>query len=200
MHGRLRLRQSAFFVFDGDVRAILIYGGTMKGTIVKCMEEMVTKRFGETKWKESLKKAGIPEARRYATMEDIEDSEILGIMKGMSGTAYSSMDQTMEAFGEYWSSVYAPALYGVYFAKATSTREMLLNLDKIHVTVTQTMKPARPPRFKYEWKGDDTLIMHYDSNRGLVALMPGLIRGLGKFYKDNPKVRLSGNAVEIKFQ
>jgi hypothetical protein len=171
----------------------------MKGTIVKCLEELVTKKFGDAKWKESLKKAGIPESRRFATMEDVEDTEILAIMAGMSSVAFSSMDQTMEAFGEYWSSVYAPALYGVYFAKAKSTREMLLNLDQIHVSVTNTMKPAHPPRFRYEWKGDDTLIMHYNSNRQLVALMPGLVRGLGKYYKDNPKVRLSGNAVEIKF-
>jgi hypothetical protein len=91
-------------------------------------------------------------------------------------------------------------LYAVYFGKAKSTRELLLNLDQIHVAMTKSMKSAQPPRFRYEWKGDNDLVMHYDSNRGLVALMPGLIRGLGKYYKDAPQVKVHGNAVQVHFQ
>jgi len=34
----------------------------------------------------------------------------------------------------------------------------------------------------------------------LVALMPGLIRGLGKYYKDAPQVKVHGNAVQVHFQ
>lgn len=171
----------------------------MKGTIVKCMEELVTKRFGAPKWKETLKQAGLPENRLFTTTEDVAEPEILALMKGIGAAAGLSMEQVMEAFGEYWSSVYAPALYEVYFAKAKSTKEMLVNLDQIHVAMTRTMKSAHPPRFRYEWKGDNHLVMHYDSSRGLVALMPGLIRGLGKYYKDHPKVSLAGNAVQVQF-
>jgi hypothetical protein len=171
----------------------------MKGTVVKCMEELVTKKFGVEKWKQSLKNAGLPENRFFTTGEDVAELEILGIMKGIATAAALSMDQVNEAFGEYWSSVYAPALYDVYFAKAKSTREMLLNLDQIHVAMTRTIKNARPPRFTYEWKGDNTLVMQYDSSRGMVALMPGLIRGLGKYYKDKPKVTVSGNALQVQF-
>ena len=172
----------------------------MKGTIVKCMEELVTKKFGAAKWKESLKNAGLPEARYFSITEDVAEAEILAIMKGIAGAASLSMEQVMEAFGEYWSSVYAPDLYAVYFGKAKSTRELLLNLDQIHVAMTKSMKSAQPPRFRYEWKGDNDLVMHYDSNRGLVALMSGLIRGLGKYYKDAPQVKVHGNAVQVHFQ
>ena len=171
----------------------------MKGTIVKCMEELVTKKFGVEKWKQSLKDAGIPENRFFTTGEDVAEPEILAIMRGISTAAAISMEQVMEAFGEYWSSVYAPALYDVYFAKAKSTREMLANLDKIHVSMTKTIKNAHPPRFTYEWQGENTLIMTYDSDRGLVALMPGLIRGLGKYYKDKPQVTTTGNALKVHF-
>ena len=65
--------------------------------------------------------------------------------------------------------------------------------------MTKTMASAHPPRFRYEWQGDKHLIMHYQSQRGLVALMPGLIRGLGKYYKDNPSVSLNGNDVHVQF-
>jgi hypothetical protein len=171
----------------------------MKGTVVKCMEELVTKKFGVEKWKQSLKNAGLAEGRQFTTGEDVAEPEILAIMTGIGTAAGITNEQVYEAFGEYWSSVYAPEIYDVYFAKAKNTKEMLLNLDKIHVQMTRTIPSAHPPRFTYDWKGEDTLIMNYDSNRGLIALMPGLIRGLGKYYKDNPKVTLSANAIQIQF-
>ena len=172
----------------------------MKGTIVKCMEDLVTKKFGVAKWKESLKNAGLPENRYFSVSDDVPDAEIMAIMKGIATAGNLTMDQVMDAFGDYWSCVYGPDLYNVYFAKAKSTRELLLNLDNIHVVMTKSIKSAHPPRFSYEWKNDKVLVMQYQSQRGLVALMPGLIRGLGKYYKDNPKVTVSQNQVEVQFQ
>jgi methyl-accepting chemotaxis protein len=163
------------------------------------MEELVTKKLGAEKWKESLKNAGLPESRYFTVTEDVAEPEILAIMGGIAKASSLSMEQVMEAFGEHWSCVYAPVLYDVYFAKAKNTREMLLNLDQIHVAMTKTIKSARPPRFTYEWTAKDVLVMHYDSIRGMVALMPGLIRGLGKYYKDNPKVTVTGKSIEVRF-
>jgi hypothetical protein len=171
----------------------------MKGTIVKCLEDMTTKRFGGAKWKESLTKAGMKADRSFRTLEDIPDTDVMGLFKGIAGATSLPLEQVMEAFGEHWSSIYAPTLYGAYFAKAKTTRELLLELDKIHEIVTRTMKLARPPRFHYEWRGDKHLIMRYESTRGLVALMPGLIRGLGKYYKENLQVSLTGNEVHVNF-
>ena len=41
--------------------------------------------------------------------------------------------------------------------------------------------------------------MHYSSPRGLVALMPGLIHGVAKFYREKVGVRVEGSAVHITF-
>ncbi len=171
----------------------------MKGTIVKCLEELVTEKFGVEKWTESLKKAGIPEWRNFTTFCDVDETEVMGIMKGIAGVASLSMEQLMEAFGEYWSTVYGPNIYEVYFADAKCARELLLNLDHIHEVMTKSIKFARPPRFRYEWKGDKLLIMHYESSRGLIALMPGLVRGVGKYYKESLIVTVVGRAVHVQF-
>ena len=171
----------------------------MKGTIAKCIEELVTAKFGAPKWKEVLKKAGLSEFKLYSTMEDVEDKEVMGLIQAASSVSGLPMAAVLEAFGEYWSNTYAPKVYGVYFTKAHSTREFLANLDDIHVTMTRTIKNAHPPRFTYEWKGDKDLVMHYESSRGLVALMPGLIAGLGKHFKDSPKVRTQGNDIHVHF-
>jgi len=171
----------------------------MKGTIVKCVEELVTTKFGKDKWKECLKKAGLSEQRIYATTEDVPDAEVMGIVKSVSAVASLSMEQVMDAFGDYWCTVYAPGIYKVYFDKAKNAREFLLNLDQVHTTMTKSIKSAKPPHFRYEWQGDKHLIMHYNSERGLVALMPGLVRGVGKYYKEDLKVNTAGNKVHIHF-
>lgn len=171
----------------------------VKGSVVSCMEDLVNKKFGPAKWKESLQKAGMPPSRLFSTMEDVPDAEILALMKGIADANSLSMPQVMEAFGEHWSSVYAPTVYKTYFSSAKSSRELLLNLNQIHLAMTKTMKSAQPPQFRYEWQGDKHLVMHYESRRGLVALMPGLIHGLGKYYKDHPTVSIIGNAVHIQF-
>lgn len=171
----------------------------MKGTIVKCIEELVSGKFGVSKWKESLKKAGLPETKTYSTLDDVPDSEVMALIKSASEVSALPMSQVMSAFGEYWSTVYGPRIYKSFFDSAKSTRELLLKLDDIHVGMTRTMKSARPPRFTYEWHGEKHLVMHYKSDRGLAALMPGLVSGLGKYYKDCPSVRLSGGDVHIMF-
>jgi hypothetical protein len=171
----------------------------MKGTIVKCMEELVSAKFGAAKWKECLKRAGFAESKTYSTLEDVSDGEVMALMKAVGEAAALNSAQVMSAFGEHWSLVYGPRVYKAYFDAAKSTREFLLKLDEVHVAMTRSIKSAKPPRFTYEWQGDKHLVMHYQSARGLVALMPGLIAGLGKYYKDHPSVRLAGNAVHVQF-
>lgn len=46
----------------------------MKGTMVKCMEELVIEKFGAWKWKESVEKAGVPEGRIFTTLCDIDEA------------------------------------------------------------------------------------------------------------------------------
>ncbi len=131
--------------------------------------------------------------------QDGADSEVMALMKGVGEAAGLSAQQVMAAFGDHWSTAYAPRVYKSYFDAARSTRDFLLKLDEVHVVMTRSIKSAKPPRFSYEWQGDKHLVMHYNSDRGLVALMPGLIAGLGKYCKDRPSVRIAGNAVHVHF-
>ncbi|MEM1418387.1 MAG: heme NO-binding domain-containing protein, partial [Myxococcota bacterium] len=62
------------------------------------------------------------------------------------------------------------------------------------------MANARPPRFQYDESDPTKLVMHYNSERGLVALMPGLAKGIGQYYGEEVEVSLDGNAVNIEFK
>ena len=171
----------------------------MKGTILKCLEELVTARFGAGRWRASLREAGISEWKTFTMLSDVDEAEFMRVMEGVAKATSLSMEQTMEAFGEHWSTVYAPTVYEAYFSTAKTSRELLLNLDHIHDVMTKSMKSARPPRFRYEWQGDKHLIMHYESKRGLAILMPGLIRGVGKYFNEKLTVRMIGNEIHVQF-
>jgi hypothetical protein len=171
----------------------------MKGTIINCLEELVTRKFGDKEWRLSLKFAGLPQSKIYSTFEDVPDSEMHSLLQAVSTAVDLPVDGVMEAFGEYWSTVYAPRVYAAYYVGPKNARDLLLRLDDIHTAMTRSIKSARPPRFRYEWHGDKHLIMHYESKRGLVALMAGLVRGVGKYYGEYLNVSIVGNAVHIRF-
>lgn len=171
----------------------------MKGTILNCLEELVTRKFGAEQWRLSLKLADIPGSRIYGTFEDVPDREVHSLLKAVSAAVGLPLDGVMEAFGDYWSTVYAPRVYAAYYAGTKNSRDLLLHLDNIHAVMTRSLKSARPPRFRYEWHGETHLVMHYESKRGLVALMAGLVRGVGKYYGESLSVQIVGNAVHIRF-
>jgi len=171
----------------------------MKGTIVKCIEELAIRDFGQEKWKAALKGAGFKEHAYIATTADFADGEVMKLLESLSETGPIALPDLIEAFGDYWSTTYAPGIYGVYFEKAKSAKDLLLNLDHIHTAMTRSMKGAAPPHFQYEWENPKVLLMHYDSPRGMVAFMPALIRGVAKYYKERVTVSTNGNSVRVQF-
>ncbi len=181
---------------DGDLQP----KPTMKGTIVKCLEELVRKDFGDDKWSAVMERSGIEAGRVFSTMEDVSDETVLAMIGATAEVLGITPQVAMDAFGMHWSKTYAPKVYGVFFEKAKSAREFLLSLDGVHDTVTRRMENARPPRFVYDDQDPSKLTMRYESPRGLVALMPGLVKGVGALYGEEVDVSLVGNEVRIHFK
>jgi hypothetical protein len=172
----------------------------MKGTILKCLQELVISNFGKDKWEKSLEDAGLKKSTLFIPIMDVDDSQTMKIIEAVCKVLNISLTQAADAFGDYWVNVYSQKMYSNYYKEKTA-KEFLLNMDNIHVEITKTIKNARPPRFEYEWKDDKTLIMHYHSFRGLIDFVIGLVKGVGKFYKENIKVtKLGIGKIQIIFQ
>lgn len=170
----------------------------MKGTIIKCLEELVRKNYGDEKWKAILERTN-QKGKMFLTSADVPDADAVALIQATSTVLGISQDDAYEAFGNYWSTVYAPTLYPMYFSKAKTAREFLLGMQGVHETVTRTVKDAHPPKFTYDTSDPNRLVMNYASSRNLVALMPGLIRGVAKYYNEKVNVRASGNTLTIDF-
>jgi hypothetical protein len=170
----------------------------MKGTIVKCLEELVRTKHGDERWRAILARSGMSPTTLFFTMSVVPDGDVVALLGSTANVLGITLEAAMDAFGDYWSTTYAPSIYGAYFKKAKGAKEFLLNLDHIHVAMTKTAG-ASPPRFRYEWRGERLLVMHYDSPRGLVALMPGLIRGVGRYFNERLTVSVKANEVHVVF-
>lgn len=170
----------------------------MKGTIVRCLEEVVRKH-GDSKWQATLVAAGFPANKHFLMDDNVADEQVLTLIGAAAKVLGISQAQAHEAFGEHWSYAYAPKTYAFYFEQAKTARQFFLNLADVHVKITKRMANAAPPVFTYDDSDPERLVMNYQSKRGLVALVPGLARGIAKYYKEQIDVGLTGNRVTIRF-
>ncbi|GAB4420659.1 MAG: hypothetical protein OHK0032_16410 [Thermodesulfovibrionales bacterium] len=173
----------------------------MKGIVVLALREMVIGKFGKDKWEAALQKAGVKKGDLIIlATSDVDDSIVLKVVNSLCKVLNITLIQAADAFGDYWINVYTQKTYPAYYRRGKTAKEFLLELDKIHVELTAGIPNAHPPRFEYEWKDEKTLIMKYKSHRGLIDFVAGMIKGVGKFYKEDLKVSKLGNdKVEIVF-
>jgi hypothetical protein len=172
----------------------------MKGVIANCLEELVKENYGKGKWEDSLEKAGLPRDTRIMVTQVIDDASFLNLVAAVCHVLGITAVQAADAFGDYWVNSFAPKIYSPFYRNATTAKEFLLKMDGVHKSVTKHITNDRPPRFDYEWVNDRTLVMHYKSDRGLIDFLVGLIKGVGRYYKETLKVRKLGHSsVEIVF-
>ena len=172
----------------------------MKGAIVQCIGDLVKSNFGNDKWEKTLETAGISKTSFFTPIQNVDDEKVMKIIESVCKVANISPAQASDAFGDYWVNVYAPKLYGSYFKGANTSKELLLKMDDIHDKVTKNIPNALPPRFEYEWKNAKTMILKYKSKRGLIDILLGLVKGVGKYYKEDLKVtKLSNDKLQVIF-
>lgn len=172
----------------------------MKGVIANCLGNLIKEKFGKDKWEEVLEQAGLSRITQFLSTQDIDDDAVIKVVESVCKVLGISLPQAADAFGEYWVNSFAPKIYSAHYRNKKSSKDFLLDMDNVHATVTKTMSNARPPRFTYEWKNDHTLTMTYKSHRGLIDFVVGLVKGVGKYYKEDLKItKLGDTKVQVTF-
>jgi hypothetical protein len=174
----------------------------MKGTIIVCLKDMLAEQFGLglEDWKNVLGAAGVDRNKVILLSTDVDDAAALAIFGEAQKRYFKSHQELADAYGNYWSVIYAPRIYSSVYKGVKNARQFLLKLDAVHQQVTDTMANARPPRFRYEERGEHELRVHYLSARGLIHLYAGLARGIGNYFGEKLDVRvLDESQVSIIF-
>lgn len=172
----------------------------MKGIIGICLKRLIKKEYGTDKWYDILERAGFDKYTLIKASDNLDDTRFMNIIKSTCEILDITLEQASDAFGEYWVNEYAPEVYGVYYRDVKTAKEFILKMNEVHKSVVSNLEDARPPSFEYEWKDDNTLHIGYKSHRNLVVIMIGLLKGVGKYFNEDLKIRmLTDNKAEVIF-
>ena len=172
----------------------------MKGTIVKCLSDLVKNNFGEHNWKEILQQSGVSPYTAILVTSDIDDKTVFKLIENTCKVLNITKQQACDAFGDYWVNTYAPKIYSMYYAKFENAKQFIMGMEKTHETVTKHILNARPPRFTFEEVDENTIIVNYISARNMIDFYIGLVKGIGKYFNTPIDVKkLSEERVKLTF-
>ncbi len=174
--------------------------GMMKGAILACLQEFVESETSSEKWREIVAHAGVNAPFLYTPIDSVPEEDVVAVVSSLCEILSLPLETAADAFGEFWVKNYTQKLYWTFYLGVGSAKEFLLKLNDIHVKTTRLVKGAEPPRFEYEWENEKTLIMRYISRRNLLDFAIGLVRGVGKFYKEDLQVsKVGADRIRIEF-
>lgn len=153
----------------------------MYGMINKAVQELVTTKFGEDKWREIHRKANVTEPA-FINMVKYPDEMTHRLVGAASEVLGAPAEAIMEDFGEYWTVYAAEKGFGHLLDFAgDNIVDFLINLDSMHTRVALTFHHLEPPSFRVTDVTPTTVRLHYYSKRaGLGPVVIGMIKGLGK--------------------
>jgi hypothetical protein len=156
----------------------------MYGLVNQAVQELVVTNFGADKWEAIKRKAGVG-VGAFERMETYPDDMTYKMVGAASEVLDLPPDAVMKAFGEFWVLYTGKHGYGHLFDIAgNSLRDFLFNLDNLHTRVGQSFPKLSPPSFRFDAVDEDTVRMHYHTNRpGLCPMVVGLLNGLAKRFE-----------------
>lgn len=152
----------------------------MYGLVNKAIHDMVCSQFGEEIWTQIKTKAEVHD-EVFMSMEGYPDDLTHRLVKAASHVLGLSSSEIMQAFGEFWVNYTAEEGYGELLEMSgDNLPEFLDNLDSLHARVGVSFPKLQPPSFECTDTEDQSLQLHYRSDReGLAPMVVGLVKGLG---------------------
>ena len=156
----------------------------MYGLVNKAVEDLVTTKFGARAWQDVASMAGVDDVG-FISMDPYPDEITYGLVAAASKVLKIPVDQLLEAFGEYWTLYTAREGYGDLMSISGDNFENFLeNLDGLHSRIALSFPDLKPPEFRCERQEDDSLVLHYHSDRpGLAPMVKGLVKGLANMFE-----------------
>ncbi|MEM1127643.1 MAG: heme NO-binding domain-containing protein [Bacteroidota bacterium] len=157
----------------------------MKGIVFTEFLELVEDQFGYDIADDLLEQTDLPSGGVYTAVGTYHHSEIIALVVGLSKKTGIEVAALVEAFGTHLFGRFVE-MYPIFFEGITNTLDFLRTIDRhIHVEVRKLYPDASLPRFTYEEKGDDELVMIYESERPFADLARGLIKGCAAHYGED---------------
>lgn len=162
----------------------------MYGLVNKAVEQLVKIQFGEEKWAEIKKRAGVD--CNFVAMGTYPDEVTFNLVGAASEVLGAPAEAILEAFGEHWIQFTVDEGYGPMMSMyGSSVFEFLQNMNSLHSQIRLSFPELKPPIITCEELPDGQLLVNYESEReGLAPMLVGLLRGLGKRFNTPVDIEL----------
>lgn len=162
----------------------------MHGIIYKSFKDYVQNRYGREGWDDLREAAGV-ERTVYMSTRRYEDDELVALLEAAAERSGDSVQGVLESFGESA----AGDVLGMYKAKIDDDWGALDVVahaeDAIRDVISIKDPNVAPPGLETEWTDDDTVHIHYTSNRQLCGLVKGIVQGIARDYGQRLRVNES---------
>lgn len=154
----------------------------MKGIIFTTFEAFVSESFGEEIWEDIVDSTELTTTEPFVGPGTYPASDLIALVTTAVQTLGISLDDALAAFGSYSFPKLAEGVPQL-MEGLDDAREFFVKLEAvIHTEVRKLDPEANPARFSVEQTGESTLLLHYESDLGLFALVGGFIDGVGAWY------------------
>ncbi len=156
----------------------------MYGLVNKAIKDLIVNNHGENIWKQICNMSNFQD-EEFIGMNSYPDRLTFDLVKNASIVLKEDSSNILEAFGEYWILYTADEGYGELMDLTGSNFvEFLSNLDMLHYRISNIMPHLAPPQFTTKNEMENSVELEYRSTRdGLVPMLFGLIKGLGKRFQ-----------------
>ena len=161
----------------------------MYGMVNNAIKQLIIENHGQETWARVFQDSNLSSDDFYH-MEQYEDSDSVALVVSASTILEMTPPAFLESLGIYWITYAMNSDYGDLLEMAgDSLVEVLENLDSMHGRVGDSFEALRPPSFWCTDVQDNSLHLHYASEReGLSPMVVGLIKGLGLHFGLDCKV------------
>lgn len=151
----------------------------MHGLIFAGLRDYTAARIGEERTAE------LWSDRVFEIDEAYDDQWFAAQLERLVSATGETTRAVQRGFGEFAARTTFAGLYPDYYAESGDTFAFLLGIEeKIHDLVRATIRGASPPKLHVRPMGELGVLVSYTSERGLCAVLEGLVRGTAAHYGD----------------
>lgn len=163
----------------------------MYGIVNKAIEDLIRENFGDAKWEAIKQRSGV-DIDFFLSNEPYDDAVTYQLAQAASTETGMSLEQVLEAFGEWWILRTSREKYGALLqAGGANLMAFLSNLPVFHNRIMLIYPKLTPPEFRVSDVAENSIHVHYLSARqGLQSFVRGLLLGIGKLYGKEVDVTL----------
>jgi predicted hydrocarbon binding protein len=154
----------------------------MHGIVLKGLKDFVIETYDRETWRTLMEEAGVG-YRLYVPVEEYPDEEVFALVETAVELTGIDAPDLLETFGRF----VVPALvetYGVHVADEWSAIDLVANVETYIHESLRRMPGSKytPPELSARRVDETTVLVRYESDRGLCDLAEGLLYGIADHY------------------